>query len=160
MKDFENRVVLVTGTTGIGRSHREAFRGRRSNVVACGIDSKATTNCGRTPRRRMTMRVEHCDVSQPHSQALISRNGCAWGGLDVIVNAAASIPSVRRVETRPETWNRCMAVNVGSIFLLAAFRVSGDEEARAGDPSSTFLSAGLCLPARSCGIRRLQGRRP
>jgi meso-butanediol dehydrogenase/(S,S)-butanediol dehydrogenase/diacetyl reductase len=42
-----------------------------------------------------------------------------FGGLDVIVNAAAIHPFGTAVETDLATWNRCMMVNVGSIYLLA-----------------------------------------
>ena len=47
----------------------------------------------------------------------------AFGGLDVIVNSAAVHPYGTVVDTSPEVWARCMAVNVGSIHLTAHFGV-------------------------------------
>jgi meso-butanediol dehydrogenase/(S,S)-butanediol dehydrogenase/diacetyl reductase len=46
-----------------------------------------------------------------------------FGGLDVIVNAAAFHPFGNVVESTPETWNQCMMVNVGSIYLLGHFGI-------------------------------------
>lgn len=46
-----------------------------------------------------------------------------FGGLDIIVNAAAINPYGTAVETDLETWNRCLNVNVTSIFLFAHFGI-------------------------------------
>jgi len=50
---------------------------------------------------------------------LLTRTVSRFGGLDIIVNAAAIHPFGTVVETDLATWNRCMMVNVGSIYLLA-----------------------------------------
>jgi meso-butanediol dehydrogenase / (S,S)-butanediol dehydrogenase / diacetyl reductase len=63
-------------------------------------------------------------VSAPNDvAALVSKTVAQFGRLDIIANAAAIHPFGSAVETNPETWNRCMAVNVGSIFLLAHFGI-------------------------------------
>ena len=46
-----------------------------------------------------------------------------FGGLDIIVNAAAFHPFGTVVETDLENWNRCLMVNVGSIYLLGHFGI-------------------------------------
>jgi meso-butanediol dehydrogenase/(S,S)-butanediol dehydrogenase/diacetyl reductase len=125
MKEFENRVAIVTGTTGIGRAIAKRLATGGCSVVACGIESSANQELEQDAAASGSkLRVEHCDVSQPEQvQAVIARTVAAHGGLDIIVNAAAIHPFGTAVETDLDTWNRCMMVNVGSIFLLAHFGI-------------------------------------
>lgn len=123
MKEFENRVAIVTGTTGIGRAIAKRLAAGGCGVVACGIESAANKELQEEASGLM-LHVEHCDVSQPDQvQAVIAKTVASYGGLDVIVCAAAIHPFGTAVETDPDTWNRCMMVNVGSIFLLAHFGI-------------------------------------
>ena len=72
----------------------------------------------------LTLRVEQCDVTQPDAvQAVVAKAVNEFGGLDIIVNAAAFHPFGTVVETDLESWNRCMMVNVGSIYLLGHYGV-------------------------------------
>lgn len=125
MKEFENRVAIVTGTTGIGRAIAKRLATGGGNVVACGIESTANKELNQEAETSgFMLQVEHCDVSQPDQvQAVIARTVATYGGLDIIVNAAAIHPFGTVVETDLETWNRCMMVNVGSVFLLAHFGI-------------------------------------
>jgi meso-butanediol dehydrogenase / (S,S)-butanediol dehydrogenase / diacetyl reductase len=125
MPEFKNRVAIVTGTTGIGRAIAKRLAEDAASVVACGIEAAANEELRReTKARGWTLLVEHCDVSQPDQvQAVVARTVTTYGGLDIIVNAAAIHPFGNVVDTDPETWNRCIMVNVGSIFLLAHFGV-------------------------------------
>jgi meso-butanediol dehydrogenase / (S,S)-butanediol dehydrogenase / diacetyl reductase len=125
MKEFENRVAIVTGTTGIGGAIAKRLATGGCSVVACGIELSANQELDQEARSAgLALRVEHCDVSQPEQvQAIVTRTIATSGGLDIIVNAAAIHPFGTAVETDPETWNRCMMVNVGSIFLLAHFGI-------------------------------------
>jgi NAD(P)-dependent dehydrogenase (short-subunit alcohol dehydrogenase family) len=54
-----------------------------------------------------------------------------YGGLDIIVNCAAIHPYGDCVATDLETWNRCMSVNVGGIYLFAHFGI-GEIKKRGG----------------------------
>ena len=38
MKEFEGKVAIVTGTTGIGRAIAKRFAAGGANVLACGIE--------------------------------------------------------------------------------------------------------------------------
>ena len=125
MKDFENKVAIVTGTTGIGRAIALRLASGGCSVVACGIESSANHELQRDAKvTGLTLQVEHCDISQPEQvKALVQKTIAAHGGLDVIANAAGIHPFGTAVETDPDIWNRCMMVNVGSIFLLAHFGI-------------------------------------
>jgi meso-butanediol dehydrogenase/(S,S)-butanediol dehydrogenase/diacetyl reductase len=125
MKEFENRVAIVTGTTGIGRAIAKRLAQGGANVTACGIEVSANGELEQDAHTNaLSLIVELCDVSQPDQvKAMIARTVAKHGRLDIIVNAAAIHPFGSATETDPETWNRCLAVNVGSIFLLAHFGI-------------------------------------
>jgi NAD(P)-dependent dehydrogenase (short-subunit alcohol dehydrogenase family) len=121
MKEFAGRVALVTGTTGIGRAIAKRFAAGSAQVIACGIDTAANEELTREADEvGLTLLVEHCDVTNlDRMRAVIAQAVSRHGGLDIIVNAAAIHPFGTVVETDLATWNRCMMVNVGSIYLLA-----------------------------------------
>ncbi|MGH9545821.1 MAG: SDR family NAD(P)-dependent oxidoreductase [Terriglobales bacterium] len=125
MKEFEGKVAVVTGTTGIGRAIAKRFAAGGANVLACGIDVAANhdleLDAGKTG---FSVRVQRCDVTQADAvQAAVATAVNNFGGLDFIVNAAAFHPFGTVVETDLENWNRCMMVNVGSIYLLGHFGI-------------------------------------
>jgi meso-butanediol dehydrogenase / (S,S)-butanediol dehydrogenase / diacetyl reductase len=125
MREFENRVAIVTGTTGIGRAIALRLATGGCSVVVAGIDAAANSELEREAESRgLALRVESCDVSQPEQvQALVAGTAAQFGGLNIIVNAAAIHPFGTAVETEPETWNQCMNVNIGGAFLLAHFGI-------------------------------------
>lgn len=121
MKEFAGKVALVTGTTGIGRAIAMRFAAGGAQVVACGIETAANEELTRDAEKLgLTLQVENCDVTNlDQVRAVITRTVSRVGGLDIIANAAAIHPFGTVLETDLATWNRCMMVNVGSIYLLA-----------------------------------------
>jgi NAD(P)-dependent dehydrogenase (short-subunit alcohol dehydrogenase family) len=60
------------------------------------------------------------DVSLDEAVAqAVHQSVAKWGGLDIIVNAAAVHPFGDAVTTDFATWTRCMAVNIGGVYLTA-----------------------------------------
>lgn len=125
MREFENRVAVVTGTTGIARATAKRLASGGCKVFACGIDAAANKELQQEAQRDgLDVRVEQCDVSQPEQvKAIVAKAVATHGRLDIIVNAAAILPYGTAVTTDVETWNRCMAINVGGIFLFAHFGI-------------------------------------
>jgi len=121
MKEFAGRVALITGTTGIGRAIAKRFATGGAQVVACGIDGAGNDELARDAAALgLALQLESCDVTDyDQSRAVITKAVSRFGGLDIIVNAAAIHPFGTVIETDLATWNRCMMVNVGSIYLLA-----------------------------------------
>ena len=119
MIEFTGRVALVTGTTGIGRAIAKRFAAGGAQVVACGIEAAANEVLARDAAELgLTLTVESCDVTNlDQVQSVITKAVDRFGGLDIIVNAAAIHPFGTVVETDLATWNRCMMVNVGSVYL-------------------------------------------
>jgi meso-butanediol dehydrogenase / (S,S)-butanediol dehydrogenase / diacetyl reductase len=125
MKEFEDRVAIVTGTTGIGSAIAKRLATGGCRALVCGIESDANNRLQQEAKSAgLALQVEFCDVSQAEQvRAMVAKTIATYGGLDIIVNAAAIHPFGTVLETDVDTWNRCMMVNVGSIFLLAHFGI-------------------------------------
>jgi NAD(P)-dependent dehydrogenase (short-subunit alcohol dehydrogenase family) len=125
MREFDGKVAIVTGTTGIGRAIAKRFAADGANVLACGIEVAANQELALDAQKNdLSLRVEQCDVTQADAvRAAVAKAVREFGGLDVIVNAAAFHPFGTVVETDLENWNRCIMVNVGSIYLLGHFGI-------------------------------------
>ncbi|MCO5081717.1 MAG: SDR family oxidoreductase [Rhizobiaceae bacterium] len=123
--EFSGKVALVTGTSGIGRA--SAFRLARAGavVLACGIDEKVNAAMARLAADDgLKVTVAKADVSDSKAvESVIGRIEREFGGLDIIVNAAAAHPYGTVTSTDEKTWNHCLAVNVGSIYLTAHFGI-------------------------------------
>jgi NAD(P)-dependent dehydrogenase (short-subunit alcohol dehydrogenase family) len=121
MKEFSGKVALVTGTTGIGRAIALRLAAGGAQVVACGIEQAGNQALADDAEKLgLTVLVERSDVTELETmRSIIVKTVTRFGGLDIIVNAAAIHPFGTTVETDLATWNRCMMVNVGSIYVLA-----------------------------------------
>jgi NAD(P)-dependent dehydrogenase (short-subunit alcohol dehydrogenase family) len=121
MPDFVGKVALVTGTSGIGRAAALNLALSGATVIALGIDDASNAALS---AEAMGLIVQHADVSDSRDVArAIAEIEDRFGGLDIIVNAAAIHPYGDAAETSPDLFARCLAVNVGSIHLTAHFGV-------------------------------------
>ncbi|MEO6300323.1 MAG: SDR family oxidoreductase [Paracoccaceae bacterium] len=123
--DFKGKVALITGTTGIGRACAVRLAAGGAKVLACGNDDAANAElASHAAERGLTIHPRTTDVSVPDEVAsAVAEAVSRFGGLSIIVNAAAVHPFGTVVSTDFETWQRCMTVNVGSIYLTAHFGV-------------------------------------
>jgi meso-butanediol dehydrogenase/(S,S)-butanediol dehydrogenase/diacetyl reductase len=123
--EFEGRIALVTGTSGIGRACAIRLAQGGARVLALGIDENANAELGAAASAgKLSIVSRLTDVAVADQvEAAVSEAVSRFGGLDIIVNSAAIHPYGDAVATSPETFARCMAVNVGSIHLTAHFGV-------------------------------------
>lgn len=122
---FMNKVAIVTGTTGIGAATALTLARQGAAVMALGISVEGNRALEAIARTEvLDLDFIETDVSVPGQvEAAVAATVARYGGLDVIVNAAAIHPYGTALDTSPETFARCMAVNVGSIHLTALFGV-------------------------------------
>ena len=115
--EFAGKVALVTGTSGIGRASARRLAQGGARVLALGIDSVLNAEFDASADG-LPMAAHLTDVSDD-AQVAAAVALCAqmYGGVDIIVNAAAVHPYGTVTTTDGATWARCMAVNVGSIYL-------------------------------------------
>jgi len=119
--EFARKAALVTGTTGIGTAIALRLAAGGAQVVALGIDESANRELAAMAKERgLVVAAERCDVSDAQQVTrVVERAAQSMGGIDILVNAAAIHPFGDVVETEPETWSRCMAINVGGVYLMA-----------------------------------------
>ena len=119
--DMQGKIALVTGTTGIARATALRLSVGGAKVLALGIDEAGNAALAEADGRLV---VRRADVSLPAEvEAALDFCEERFGGLDIIVNSAAIHPYGDAVETDPEIFLRCLAVNVGSIHLTARWGV-------------------------------------
>jgi NAD(P)-dependent dehydrogenase (short-subunit alcohol dehydrogenase family) len=148
--EFSGKIAIVTGTTGIGRATAKRLARGGASVLACGIDAPANQRLAEeTKAEGLTVETMQVDVAQPAQvRAAVQTAVHLFGGLDILVNAAAVHPYGDAVETDFETWSRCMAVNVGGAYLFAHFGVP-EMRKRGGGAIVNFSS----VQGRACQRR-------
>lgn len=110
------KVALVTGASrGIGAAIADRFAQEGIRVV--GVS--------RTPfESDQGIECAAADVSSPAEvEQLVQDVVQQHGRLDVVVNNAAIEHEGTVVETSPDEWDRVMAVNLRSVFLLAKYTI-------------------------------------
>lgn len=126
MKEFTGKIAVITGTTGIGRAIAIRLASGGAQVFALGIDATANEELNREAGKLdltghgASLKVETCDATNlDQVRGVLSKTVGPSGGFDILVNAAAIHPFGTVLETDLATWNRCLMVNVGSIYVLA-----------------------------------------
>ena len=125
MGEFDHKVAVVTGTTGIGRAVALHLAREGASVASLGIDPAANRELtGLASVENLSLIVLQADVSVPENvREAVDETVAAFGGIDMIVNSAAIHPYGNATNTPFDLFMRCMAVNVGSIHLTAEFGV-------------------------------------
>ncbi|MDE1991193.1 MAG: SDR family oxidoreductase [Rhizobiaceae bacterium] len=125
MGEFVGKVAVVTGTSGIGRAAALHLAREGAQVASFGIDPASNDELAAIAAdERLSLRVLQVDVSVPEEvRDAIGEAVSVFGGIDIIVNAAAVHPYGDVTNTPFDVFLRCMAVNVGSIHLTAEFGV-------------------------------------
>jgi meso-butanediol dehydrogenase/(S,S)-butanediol dehydrogenase/diacetyl reductase len=64
VNDFQGKVAIVTGTTGIGKAVAKRLARGGGSVLACGIDIGANEALAKEAETEgIAIRVQRCDVS-------------------------------------------------------------------------------------------------
>jgi len=114
---FTNYVAIVTGaSSGIGRATARAFGREHARVVAVGRDAAALEDLAAGIERCAIVRA---DVTEDDAPGRIVREALdAFGGIDVLVNAAGIIGSGSVEATGDEMWDAMFGINVRAPFRL------------------------------------------
>jgi NAD(P)-dependent dehydrogenase (short-subunit alcohol dehydrogenase family) len=109
------RVLVTAGAAGIGRAIAATFAAHDARVHLCDIDRAALEETKRAlPQASQTV----ADVADPAQvERLFDDAKRSLGGLDVLVNNAGIAGPTGKVEDiRREDWDRCIAVDLNSMF--------------------------------------------
>src|SRR5882757_7165141 len=110
MKDFDGKVALVTGTTGIGLATARRLAAGGAAVIACGIDRAANAAMkAQLESAGAAVLVIDADVSvSDQVRDAVAAGVKRFGGIDIIVNSAAVHPYGTATTTAWATWNLTM----------------------------------------------------
>lgn len=118
---LKGKVALVSGgATGVGGAASKLFAAEGARVAVLDINAAAAEATAQAIREAggEAMAVV-ADVSQAGPvQRAVADVLARWGTIDVLFNHAGSIVVKPFLETTEDEWDRLMAVNVKSMFLV------------------------------------------
>lgn len=123
-KLLEGKVALLTGAAaGIGRATALLFSQEGAAVAIVDRDQARGRRVAETIKKnRQKALFIAADVSQAlECKRAVETAVCEFGKIDILYNGAGIIRRATVVETSEEDWDRVMAVNVKSIFLLSKY---------------------------------------
>jgi NAD(P)-dependent dehydrogenase (short-subunit alcohol dehydrogenase family) len=118
---FTDKTAIVTGaSSGIGRAAALAFGREHGSVVCVGRDRAALEAVASAVRESGgRCEVVTADVTSDDAPArIVGAATAAFGGIDVLVNAAGIIGSGAIDATTDATWDTMFAINVRAPFRL------------------------------------------
>jgi NAD(P)-dependent dehydrogenase (short-subunit alcohol dehydrogenase family) len=123
---LSGKVALITGGgSGIGRATALLFAREGAAVAVVDLDgARAQAVAQEIEGKGGQVRAIRCDVSRDDDcQRAVQETVAAFGRLDVLFNNAGIIRRATILQITEEEWDRAMAVNVKSIFLMSRYAI-------------------------------------
>ncbi|MGD9845120.1 MAG: 3-oxoacyl-[acyl-carrier-protein] reductase [Variibacter sp.] len=132
MFQLTGKTALVTGATGgIGGAIAKALHGQGATVAISGTRREALEGLATELGERV--HVIPCDLSDKAAvEKLVPQAEEAMGSLDILVANAGVTRDNLFVALRDEDWDKVLAINLTSTFLLARAAVKGMMRRRFG----------------------------
>jgi NAD(P)-dependent dehydrogenase (short-subunit alcohol dehydrogenase family) len=147
-----NKVALITGAaSGIGRATAQLFAREGASIAIADLNATAaktlTEEIASTGHRAI---FEPTDVtSEPDCRRIVERTLNEFGRIDILFNNAGIIRRATVIDLNEQDWDRVMAVNVKSIFLMSKHVIPVMEKAGGGSIINTASGWGLAGGAKA-----------
>jgi NAD(P)-dependent dehydrogenase (short-subunit alcohol dehydrogenase family) len=121
VKSLTGKIALITGAgSGIGRAAALLFAREGAAVAIADINQSAQAVAEEIIRSGGHAFFEPADVTQAiDCQRVVDRTLREFGGIHVLFNNAGIMRRASVTELSEQDWDRVMAVNVKSIFLMS-----------------------------------------
>lgn len=118
---LQGKVALVTGAaSGIGQATSVLFAREGASVVLVDLREEGRGVAEGIAREGGRARFVRADVTKvSECAAAVDEAVRSFGRLDILFNNAGIIRRASVVDTTEEEWDRAMAVNVKSVFLMS-----------------------------------------
>jgi len=126
MDDLVGKKAIITGgASGIGRAAALLFASAGAAVVIADIDDQGGEAVVKKIHAGGGAGIYvHCDVTKAEDcQRAVQKTINSFDGVDVLFNNAGIIRRASVIDTTEEQWERVMAVNVKSIFLMSKYTI-------------------------------------
>lgn len=139
------RALITGGASGIGRATALLFAREGAAVAVADVDQANGEAVVREIVERGGRAIFiRCDVTQAADcERAVAQTVGTLGGLDVLSNNAGIIRRAAVPETSEADWERVMAVNVKSVFLMSKYAVPAMVQAGGGAIINTASGWGL-----------------
>jgi len=139
------RALITGGASGIGRATALLFARAGAAVALADLDEAGGEEVMRQIEQDGGRAIfVRCDVSRATDcQRAVRMTVEKLGGLDILFNNAGIIRRADVVETTEEEWERVMAVNVRSVFLMSKYAIPVMVQAGGGAIVNTGSGWGL-----------------
>ena len=146
MNTLANKVALITGgASGIGRATAVLFAQEGAAVAIADIDAeKGQSTVAEIESAGGKAIFIPCNVTSANEcQAAVQKTVATFGGLHILFNNAGIVRRANVINTTEDEWDKVMAVNVKSIFLMSKFSIPHMEKAGSGSIINTSSGWGL-----------------
>lgn len=128
MREYENKVVIVTGGAGnIGCAITQAYLDAGANVVICGR-REPESPVSASGRTAIFVRADIRDPKQ--SQQVVDAALANFGRVDILINNAGGSPPLDAATASPEITQKVILLNLVAPLVLSqqAFQVMREQE--------------------------------
>jgi NAD(P)-dependent dehydrogenase (short-subunit alcohol dehydrogenase family) len=149
---LSGKVALITGgASGIGRATALLFAREGAPVAIADVNSTAGTSLAQEIVRTGGRAIFECgDVTRADDcRRLADRTMREFGRIDILFNNAGIIRRATVLDLSEEDWDRVMAVNVKSIYLLSREVIPHMEKQGAGSIINTASGWGIAAGAKA-----------